>query len=1345
MNGPEIVARLVMNGQRFSSENARLFGEMETQARDAASRTRSHFETSFREVQQIAAKALTLPKTAQGGLDVNVGAAREAAAAADQQAAALRQVAAAAAAAAKANSDDSEATRLYVQAARAAAIEAEGQARAANQQANALERLQTELNQVAVAQGSVVTGTRALTPAVRGSNMAFVQGSQQVQDFLIQVQGGVNPMVAFAQQASQMSYVMQGMGGTAGKIAATLSGPWGAAILGGGMVLGMFIPKLFETENAVDDATAAMEKQAKQADATREAKERWKRTIPGLVEAINELDRVSRKQLETAADREKAAYAEAVQLGTLAIQTRNVTRARLEDQRSQLRAQITRATSASANSDAAAFRLPELQRQMAQTEANIETLDRAIVKAAGAANTFKLPILDREVAAGLDAAAAATDRFAEAQKRLRLQRRAKQIDDSEYKAELEKITRTRDAEVKAARDAEREGRKKSRPDGDLTQFVSPVEGGITGRYNEPRPGHRHAGIDIKTEVGTAIRAAAAGIVEIAAERGAFGNLIEMGHGRGTSTRYAHLSRFAVEPGQWVEQGQVIGYSGGAKGAPGAGNSTGPHLHYEVRQGAKSVDPTKGVFPTDALAAGEQAIQAQVAAAERLEQVQRDVTDAVSDTFEKQVASLDATHLRVEGLEAEAAAEKQIAQIRAQTEEQLAKLPEDRRKAESAVSAEVTAQLATFDRLAAAYAEMVGMAGEASDLTAAERQERQQAYAAMVAQLGIAEDLTKTLSERAAATEAVARAEAKISQAQKDGLEITREGERRWKEMQDRAAEAMEQQEQFWEDQQKEYEDRVDGLADFFEDAFESGGDSIWDDFEKMGRRAIAELAAQWAIALLSGQSTSLGSILGQINNAPAGQGGGNPLSWLLGAGQGQAGGASGGFPLPTWGSGNGHDIAYGGGASLDEMLAGMGVAASGPGGAAAGGAAGMLGSIGSAMPYLGAAMMASDVMHDVLGIKQRGGILGQFLGPVGTLLANAVLGDKKGSATLGAGGGSLGVGWTAGNSGKSVTAASGAMGTVADTLNRIAEALGGIVTGRGSVSIGVRDGDWRVDPTGQGITKRKRGAIDFGEDQEAAIRYAIEEAIRDGVIGGLNATQKRLLQAGKDIDAQIDKVLRVQAVPKLLKAHFDPVGAAIDELNADWAKTVAALKEGSASAAEMADAQKLYNIQLEEIKENIPAASQGLKDFLKSLDFGPASPHSLRDQEAKAWAALDPFLDKIAAGDNIDQAKYQEAAQLWLDIERQLYGSTGKFFEGMDLIQDATGQAIDKIDKAVPISKPRDPFTEATAKNTAGANELLNQVSNQLDVLNRTMSALLGGGGGGGAFIGANRGFARSG
>ena len=105
----------------------------------------------------------------------------------------------------------------------------------------------------------------------------------------------------------------------------------------------------------------------------------------------------------------------------------------------------------------------------------------------------------------------------------------------------------------------------------------------------------HAGVDFAAREGAAVRAAAPGEVVFAGRNGGYGNMVEIRHADGMSTRYGHLSAVLVSPGAAVERGMQIGRVGST------GRSTGPHLHYETRRDGKAVNP--GAFLAAARALG----------------------------------------------------------------------------------------------------------------------------------------------------------------------------------------------------------------------------------------------------------------------------------------------------------------------------------------------------------------------------------------------------------------------------------------------------------------------------------------------------------------------------------------------------------------------------------------------------------------------------------------------------------------------------------------------------------------------------------------------------------------------
>lgn len=96
----------------------------------------------------------------------------------------------------------------------------------------------------------------------------------------------------------------------------------------------------------------------------------------------------------------------------------------------------------------------------------------------------------------------------------------------------------------------------------------------------------HSGMDFRAPTGFPARATAAGTVTKAGWNGSYGRLVEIDHGNGFSTRFAHLSRIDVAEGQAVKRGDTIGAVGSS------GRSTGPHMHYEVRHNGEAVDPLR---------------------------------------------------------------------------------------------------------------------------------------------------------------------------------------------------------------------------------------------------------------------------------------------------------------------------------------------------------------------------------------------------------------------------------------------------------------------------------------------------------------------------------------------------------------------------------------------------------------------------------------------------------------------------------------------------------------------------------------------------------------------------------
>ncbi|MFH1873803.1 MAG: M23 family metallopeptidase [Pseudomonadota bacterium] len=123
--------------------------------------------------------------------------------------------------------------------------------------------------------------------------------------------------------------------------------------------------------------------------------------------------------------------------------------------------------------------------------------------------------------------------------------------------------------------------------------VWPVKGWITSDFGwrqsfRTRTGGRasiyHEGIDLAAPIGTLIKATADGVVTFTGYNHGYGKTVKVKHGQGLFTLYAHCSKLLVKEGQKIKRGDFIATVGNT------GNSTGPHLHYEIRQDGKAIDP-----------------------------------------------------------------------------------------------------------------------------------------------------------------------------------------------------------------------------------------------------------------------------------------------------------------------------------------------------------------------------------------------------------------------------------------------------------------------------------------------------------------------------------------------------------------------------------------------------------------------------------------------------------------------------------------------------------------------------------------------------------------------------------
>lgn len=357
--------------------------------------------------------------------------------------------------------------------------------------------------------------------------------------------------------------------------------------------------------------------------------------------------------------------------------------------------------------------------------------------------------------------------------------------------------------------------------------------------------------------------------------------------------------------------------------------------------------------------------------------------------------------------------------------------------------------------------------------------------------------------------------------------------------------------------------------------------------------------------------------------------------------------------------------------------------------------------LGSSNSRLGSAAGGAlgNVLGKELGKTVKGGLestFGAALGPLGSI-AGGVLGGAlgglfrstpKASATIGFGAdGNLTIEGISGSSSALKAAAKQNANSAITSVESIAEALGGTIDGsKGSVSIGTYKGNYRVDTTGSGRTKgytssesrnESLGLFNFGEDQEAAVRFAVMDLIQDGVIGGIRASTQRLLANAKDLDAALQRALDFEGVFSRLKAYKDPVAAAIDTVDKEFSRLQTIFKDAGASTQEYADLEELYGIEraaaVKEAGEKLTASLKGLLDDLTVNNDS----RSLRVRQAEAKSTYDALADRVRAGDTTAYDDFAAAARTYVDIQQQISGSTQDYFALLDQVTALTSTAVD--------------------------------------------------------------------
>ncbi len=303
----------------------------------------------------------------------------------------------------------------------------------------------------------------------------------------------------------------------------------------------------------------------------------------------------------------------------------------------------------------------------------------------------------------------------------------------------------------------------------------------------------------------------------------------------------------------------------------------------------------------------------------------------------------------------------------------------------------------------------------------------------------------------------------------------------------------------------------------------------------------------------------------------------------------------------------------------------------------------------------------------------------------------------------------------AGNSTSRKTVGSDSAKGLVSSLQDIAEKLGGgLQTGLNLGSLGQKKDKFTFDPTPGSSSGREE--FDTAEQAAAA---AMSYALQKGVITGISKASQKIITSGQDMQRALEKATVIESIPKRLKQMVDPVGAAIDDLNVEFTKMISYLKEGGATAAQFADAQKLYDLQrAEAIKQASDTSVSALQDYLDELKGGSSSPFNKKTTYENASQTLSSFRGDINQGKVVDQDAFLKAVDNFKDASRELNGSGQGFFSDFDeiigLVTKAKGN-LSSTQTGSSTALPASPFdTKAVEKAVVSQVDATNS---QTDVL----------------------------
>lgn len=1371
------------------------FAQFEQSARAAAEGARRSFEASGAQIQETLQRALTMPRTAGGSLDLGVGQMREAAAADQARAIAAREYAQAAERAARAIGDNSAATRLHIQAARANAIEMENGARASGQQAAAMERVQSELSQTASRTTQVIAANRGLiasqgayTNSARASRFAMVQVGQQLQDVAIQAQMGTSALTILVQQGSQLGFAMSQMTGRAAAFGRFIAGPWGTMIFLGVAALGYLTGAMSRTSEASREGQQATDlfaqaqsalgnvfdlttgKLLDQTNALREHTEvlRLNAEVMALTlraqAALQEESsrRLFREGTEPISIGERISAMGSRRPGAFSAQDRAAAEQRTLLQNIQTAQRALDVATGEAERRAAETALRE-SRRAAMRASEAPQFGR---NAGISAEDFRQAILD-------DAASRSNRRVSEMMQesldsnrldpsfrrdrrggRQREDQRPRQADQA--LEQIQRINEQWDAQPRLVDRAVQATR-------ELDHILAEAQRRKLPRFEEMARGAREAQAAIRDglireitenfqEAPRLVQRAAEAMEQLSAAAQQFPDLAPRIAAAGDQVVNALVRpyrEFLEDQVRAYETGQLI-----AQGRDEEAQALGIIHQLEQQLGPLGED-RKQVILDSVVALREQSRALEIIRDRQqsylraADDVRGSITDLLANP-QRGLAGLadlgSSLSQAFNRLNAEVIVDRMFGGVFRQIEDHVTgrdrvrQANEEYAQSIGSVRAELTNlrsshhnEVSSIDDVIAAMGRFTGALDTAS--AAVSRPAGAPvgvgtASSSVLPGLPVGGRITDSFADHRARGSAgldIAGPLNSAITARAGGRVVTVGFDSRsgYNVIVDHGGGIVSSYSHLIR-QSPLREGQAIAAGDLLGNRGSTGkstGSHLHYRIRQDGRDVDPQsfqfpehvAQAQAAIGELGTGLDDLRAVVASLSDGlPAAAGMMHELEKAIGD---AADAAQEEIVVTGSRSANADPTARLNPRDFMRQLLGNMVAevfgkrvgdivgrtvATAMEGASYGqfGASTLLGSganrtgssIGGAL-----GQVAGEALGDTFG--KMLGSLGQFAGPVGAIIGGitgSLFGGlfkpppPSGQATIT---NAYATPVVSGSNAAIRTQASDLGAAVQENVRRIAELLGGTIQeGVGRVSIGTYDGTVRVNPSGGETHGRNKGFTSYGEDTDAAVRAAVLDLIKDGIIAGLRAGTQRLLQSGKDLDAAIQKALDFEGVFTSLKERVDPVGAALDALDKRFDRLKRVFEEAGASTEDYADLEKLYSFEREDaIKEAGERMTSALKGLLDDLTINNDA-FSLRDRLAQARAKYDPLAARIAAGDKtVDYDAFAEAARLVEQLTRQIDGSTSPYFQVLEEITRLTQSALSSQENLISIATARDP------------------------------------------------------